>query len=195
MQKKKLKDPFFHISQPSGKVQQANMQEFFSTKVAKKQSKAEPEAQMTKEKEIKKETKEEKLEEIKLNDIPENQVIEEIIDSDKATEIIENYEAEKVVEDESPFVSHFKRMPSPSFKRLKSFKEMDTLEKLNYLVEFPKQLPPVPCVFETEGGAFRGILVEKTEDAIKIKSFDGKTNTLKIPSIIEVRMIGLRKNN
>ncbi len=49
---------------------------------------------------------------------------------------------------------------------------MNTIERLNYLVHFPKLLPPVPCVFVTKSRSVKGFLVKKTEDSIEIKQFN-----------------------
>ena len=42
-----------------------------------------------------------------------------------------------------------KEKPRSSFKRLKSFKEMDISERVDYLINYPSVLPPVPCLFLT----------------------------------------------
>ena len=65
-----------------------------------------------------------------------------------------------------------RKKQSYSFNRVKSFKEMNTIERLNYLVHFPKLLPPVPCVFVTKSRSVKGFLVKKTEDSIEIKQFN-----------------------
>jgi Spore coat protein CotO len=81
---------------------------------------------------------------------------------------------------------------SYSFNRVKSFKEMNTIERLNYLVHFPKLLPPVPCVFVTKSRSVKGFLVKKTEDAIEIKQFNDQMMQISIRELIEVKMIGLK---
>ncbi|WP_338449021.1 CotO family spore coat protein [Niallia oryzisoli] len=80
---------------------------------------------------------------------------------------------------------------SYSFKRVKSFKEMNTLEKLNYLEHFPKLLPPVPCIFATGSSSVRGFLLNKTEDSVEIKLFNDKIMDIPIEQITEVKMLGL----
>ena len=85
-----------------------------------------------------------------------------------------------------------RKKQSYSFNRVKSFKEMNTIERLNYLVHFPKLLPPVPCVFVTKSRSVKGFLVEKTEDAIEIKQFNDNMMQISIGELIEVKMIGLK---
>lgn len=190
MQKKNVKEPFFHILQPKIQFPEANMQEVFSNKEDLKQNLVIPQSHTLPEhdgKEIEKEKQ------ISIQDSIEVQNAE-IKDSEKAMEILEKFEAEnRDSQEEKSFTPHLKKMPSPSFKRLKSFKEMDTGERLNYLLNFPKQIPPVPCIFETGESSFRGLLIGKTEDTIKIKLLDGRVKELNIKSIIEIRMVGLGK--
>lgn len=79
----------------------------------------------------------------------------------------------------------------PAFRRLKSFKEMTINEKLTYLLNFPKQLPPVPCNITLNNQQVRGFVIEKEEGFVKIKQMDEKIVTLDITSIEEVKMIGM----
>ncbi|MGG0719062.1 CotO family spore coat protein [Robertmurraya massiliosenegalensis] len=78
-----------------------------------------------------------------------------------------------------------------SFQRLKPFKEMNVEEKLDYLANFPPQLPPVPCLFQTEGKAVRGILKEKNNREVIVKLFDKTESTILIKDLLEVRMVGM----
>jgi hypothetical protein len=80
-----------------------------------------------------------------------------------------------------------------SFSRVKPFKEMDVLERLDYLINFPKVLPPVPCVFNTVEGSYQGYLSKSDENQVTIKFHDQTTKTLPLDSIKEVMMIGIRK--
>lgn len=76
-------------------------------------------------------------------------------------------------------------------RRLKTFREMDIEEKLDYLHQFPKQLPPVPCLFQTANKALRGLLLDKTDDHIVLRLLDKSEATVGIKDLIEIRMIGL----
>jgi Spore coat protein CotO len=93
---------------------------------------------------------------------------------------------------EAPSSNPTRKKQSYSFNRVKSFKEMNTVERLNYLVHFPKLLPPVPCVFVTKSRSVKGFLVNKTEDAIEIKQFNDQMMQISIGELIEVKMIGLK---
>ncbi|MEH7346416.1 CotO family spore coat protein [Bacillus sp. JJ1532] len=189
MLKKNEKEPFFHILQPTIQFPKANMQEVYTNK--KEEDDVTPHSSHTLLEPDEMEEKEGSP--AHLHDSGEVQN-EEVKESTKATEIIEEFEAEnRETQEDKPFTPHIKKMPSLSFKRLKSFKEMNTEERLNYLLNFPKQLPPVPCMFETDASSFRGVLIGKTEEMIEIKLLDGKTKELHIQSIKEIRMVGLRK--
>jgi hypothetical protein len=91
-----------------------------------------------------------------------------------------------------PSTQPTRKKQSYSFNRVKSFKEMNTIERLNYLVHFPKLLPPVPCVFVTKSRSVKGFLVKKTEDAIEIKQFNDQMMQISLGELIEVKMIGLK---
>ena len=56
-----------------------------------------------------------------------------------------------------------------NFNRVKGFKEMNLIERLEYLANFPKALPPVPCVYYTEEKNYQGYLVEYNEQEITIR--------------------------
>ncbi len=83
--------------------------------------------------------------------------------------------------------------PGPYLKKVKSFREMDTLERLEYLLHFPKQLPPVPCLFQTKNQSIRGYVKGKTEDGqIEVLLFNKNVKTLPVEDIQSVRIIGMR---
>ena len=65
------------------------------------------------------------------------------------------------------------------FNRVKVFKEMNLIERLEYLANFPKALPPVPCVFITEEKNYQGYLVEYNDQeiTIRIPNQDNRNNT------------------
>jgi hypothetical protein len=80
-----------------------------------------------------------------------------------------------------------------SFSRVKPFKEMDLYERLEYLVNFPKVLPPVPCVFITVEGNYQGYLTEYDEHQVTIQFHDQTSKTLPLDEIKDVIMIGIKK--
>ena len=103
-------------------------------------------------------------------------------------EVIDQYHEENPNEGKAPT----SKQHSYSFKRVKSFKEMSTTEKLNYLVHFPKLLPPVPCIFVTGNSSVRGFLVNRTEDSVEVKQFNEKILHIPIEKITDIKLIGIQ---
>jgi hypothetical protein len=85
------------------------------------------------------------------------------------------------------------RPPRSSFSRVKSFKEMNLQERLEYLINFPKVLPPVPCVFYTIDKNYQGYLIDHKEDHITIEFHDKTTKTLSVQELKNIIMIGIKK--
>lgn len=79
------------------------------------------------------------------------------------------------------------------FKRVKGFKEMNLLERLEYLENFPKALPPVPCVFYTEDKNYQGYLVEYNEQDVTIRIPNQTTETIPLKDLKDVLMIGIKR--
>jgi hypothetical protein len=79
------------------------------------------------------------------------------------------------------------------FNRVKGFKEMDLMERLEYLNNFPKALPPVPCVFYTEEKNYQGYLVEYNKQDVTIRFPDQTTETIPFESLKNVMMIGIKR--
>ncbi|MGP7817246.1 CotO family spore coat protein [Niallia sp. 01092] len=79
----------------------------------------------------------------------------------------------------------------PAFRRLKSFKDMSIDEKLVYLLNFPKQLPPVPCIIMTDNHNARGFVIGKDEQSVQLKLMNESVMKISLNSIKEVKMIGL----
>lgn len=178
---KKQKEPFFYILQPNISFPEANMQDVYSNREEKKK-KINSSNHKTLSEEINLEKADEKPED--SNNLLNREL-------EKTTELIEKYNAESGVH-EAETSEQTTKQHAHSFNRVKRFKEMNTQERLNYLIHFPKQLPPVPCIFETDNSSYRGTLIQKTDRDIEIKLFNAKTMELPIESIKEVRMIGLK---
>lgn len=104
------------------------------------------------------------------------------LNAKQVQQTIEDYEQTQTVQEQS--------RGGFGLRRLKSFREMDLVERLDYLENFPHQLPPIPCIFQTVNGSLRGTLVEKTSHDVVIRLFDKKEITLAIQDLKEVRMIG-----
>ncbi len=79
-----------------------------------------------------------------------------------------------------------------TFKRVKPFKEMELTERLEYLLNFPKVLPPVPCVFYTAGHTYQGYLTEYENNQVTIHLPDQTTKTLDVEDIKNITMIGIK---
>ncbi|MCB5236765.1 CotO family spore coat protein [Niallia alba] len=159
------------LSLSGTKMMEGNMQVSYSAKISKQKQYKEL---------MEKKQKEEMLQEIKeqkeqVKEGAEKQTISNL------QEQIQHYQEQQAE----------KTPRKPAFKRLKSFKEMEIIEKLEYLLNFPKQLPPVPCLVITANENVRGFVIDLKEDKVDIKLMDQTTITLNIPAIQEVRMIGI----
>ncbi len=202
MEKKSIrKEPLLFITQPSSiEPPKVKMQEVFSAKKAEETKRNQQKKQHREEKEkpiftnrqeakLVKETKKVKKQKIHyLNDLGEETGVFgtplKKAEDTGAEEKNQKAQDEKVEQRD-------KRQPGTFFKRVKSFREMTTAERLDYLVHFPKQLPPVPCLFETEDTAVRGYLKSKTEDEVEVLLFNKMVKTLPVRDIKSVRMIGM----
>jgi len=80
-----------------------------------------------------------------------------------------------------------------SLNRVKPFKEMDLNERLDYLINFPKVLPPVPCVFSTTEENYQGYLTEYDHHQVTIKLYDQTIKTVPLEELKDVIMIGIKK--
>jgi Spore coat protein CotO len=171
------REPLFYINQPNISYPEINMQKvYYAQKTKTKQKESEPayseSAAVDKAETLKEEKKEV---ERKIASLVERQ------------EVMEKYENKQEVS-ENPFTKEKKS----SFKRLKSFKEMNLMERLDYLEHFPKQLPPVACIFEGNNLNVKGFLVRKTDSIVEIKKFDNTVEQVSISDLRFVKMVGLR---
>ncbi|MFD0826228.1 CotO family spore coat protein [Neobacillus sp. M.A.Huq-85] len=164
MTEKKNQGPLLYIYQPFSKTPSIKMQEVYSTK----QEKTLP----IEENKQKGETK-------------RNSLKEELL---QETVPIEVTVSEKNVADTTEKSSRQKY----SFKKVKSFKEMNMKERLEYLVDFPKALPPVPCVFYTRDKNYQGYLKDYQGKEITIQFHDQTTKTLPVGELTDVIMIGIK---
>lgn len=160
------------LSQSGTKKMEGNMQVSYSAKISKQKQYNDL---------MEKKQKEEMLQELKDKKELTKEGMEKQTPTENVQEQIQNYQEQQVE----------KAPRKPAFKRLKSFKEMGIVEKLEYLLHFPKQLPPVPCIVITANENIRGFIVDLTEENADIKLMDQSIVTLKISTIQEVRMIGM----
>ena len=114
----------------------------------------------------------------------------EDLPSSSIQDVIHQYH--KQDQNDVPSTNPMRKKQSNSFNRVKSFKEMNTIERLTYLVHFPKLLPPVPCIFVTKSRSVKGFLVKKTDESIEVKQFNETMMQIPIGELIEVKMIGLK---
>lgn len=161
-----------YLSQSGTKKMEGNMQVSYSAKISKQKQYKDL---------MEKKQKEEMLQEIKEKKELTKESTEKQASIENVQEQIQHYQEQQVE----------KTPRKPAFKRLKSFKEMGIVEKLEYLLHFPKQLPPVPCLVITAKENIRGFVVDLTEENVDIKLMDQSVVTLKISTIQEVRMIGI----
>ncbi|WP_312095454.1 CotO family spore coat protein [Niallia sp.] len=161
-----------YLSQIGTKKMEGNMQVSYSAKISKQKQYQEM---------MEKKQKEEMLQEIKDKKELAKEDAKKQSPAIDVQEQIQNYQEQ-----------HAEKTPrKPAFKRLKSFKEMGIIEKLEYLLHFPKQLPPVPCIVMTANENIRGFVVDLTEENVEIKLMDQLIVTIRISAIQEVRMIGI----
>lgn len=191
------RSPFLYIQQPSLKPPEGKMQKTFSTKEAEEKRKQQLIIQAAKEAEQQAANPEKKVkrknkyvaEELngetgifgapikKQTDLPS---------SEEVQEIIAQYDEEK--REDTP--KETDEQQRSTFRRMKSFREMSIPERLEYLHQFPKQLPPVPCQIQTKANSIRGFLVGKTAEKIDVRLFDKSVISILINDIQAVTMIG-----
>lgn len=178
MTEKREKEPLFYIQQPNFQIPENRMQTIYSSRKAEQERK-----------------QNENLLDFAVpkegQKVPEEK-IEKTAGQMEVQEAIEEFESGREEKKGASFAFTTEKR-KPSFNRVKSFKEMDTLERLDYLIDFPKQLPPIPCTFETGEKAIRGFLVSKNEEWIEVKSFDERIEKINLQSLKAIKMIGLRR--
>ncbi|MDN3015056.1 CotO family spore coat protein [Paenibacillus sp. BSR1-1] len=80
-----------------------------------------------------------------------------------------------------------------SMSRVKPFKEMNIVERIEYLLNFPKVLPPAPCVIYTAKNRYQGYITEYADNRVTIQSPDQSSNTILLEDIKNVIMIGIKR--
>jgi hypothetical protein len=89
--------------------------------------------------------------------------------------------------------SHQKGKQRAALNRVKPFKEMDVVERLDYLINFPKVLPPVPCVFYTAEKNYQGYLTEYNHQYVTIQFYDQTSKTIPLNELKNIMMIGIKR--
>lgn len=190
---KQSSDPLLYIIQPSINFPKSNMQETYVLKKTEPVQEKDPEKSIL---DIEgNQTKEQAEKEIDNMEKKGKKSIFSIekgeLKSADVQDVINEYN-DKQDEEQKSSPSKTRKQHSFSMKRVKSFMDMDTIERLNYLIHFPKQLPPVPCIFTTKSSTIKGFLLKKTEEAIEVKQFNEKTLEILLEDLVDVKMIGLK---
>ncbi|MBA4536415.1 hypothetical protein H1Z61_04465 [Bacillus aquiflavi] len=170
-EKKEVKKPLLYIDQPTFKQPKLNMQETYSSKRAKKHDEENNNNKSVRK--IKKRGGKGLRNQTSIRTLP----VEEEIRVDQ-------------LENEEEVISTNKTSP---FQRVKSFKEMGLEERVQYLANFPKQLPSVPCLFKTKERTYKGFLVQYDDKkTVTIKLYDKTEATIAVSELLEVKMIGYK---
>lgn len=123
--------------------------------------------------------------ELEVNNINLEQTTEEAIEQP----IEQTTTAEQTIPTEQTLVKD----PSPSFNRVKPFKEMNLTERLDYLLNFPKVLPPVPCIFYTNTQKLQGYLTAYEDNIVTIQLSNKSLKTFAVEELTNVVMMGLKR--
>jgi hypothetical protein len=204
---KQSRDPLLYIMQPAIQYPKATMQEKFvvTKKIVKEQDHpllneeaknkfdTQTEAEIIEQIEQVNEETESKMEQVKEKIAYKKgqSAYKKDLVSNEVQEIIHKYHLDRSDQEETA-VQSTKKQAMYSFNKVKGFKEMTILEKLKYLENFPKQLPPVPCIFMTKNSSIKGFLQKVREEIIEIKQFNDKNIEQNMNDITDIRMIGLK---
>lgn len=165
MEKKTKRGPLLYISQPFSTPPAHNMQETFSSRQELQLPVEEPE-------------QEEEVQKKKVFEVS-------LAKTNKPKET-------KSIEVKKETIAEKKQDHHRKFNRVKGFKEMNLHERLEYLANFPRALPPVPCVFYTEEKNYQGYLLEYNDQELTIQFPNQTTETIPVKEIKDVMMIGIR---
>nr|WP_263328310.1 spore coat CotO family protein [Neobacillus sp. Marseille-Q6967] len=165
MEKKTKMGPLLYISQPFTKSPANNMQEIFTNRQEVQLPVEEPQAEP--------EIGRKKVLEVSLAKTET---------ADRKPQEVKQVSKEQIKQE----------VKRPAFNRLKGFKEMNIHERIKYLINFPKALPPVPCIFCTEEKKYQGYLLEQNEQEIQIKLPDQTTQAIPVEELKDIIMIGLK---
>lgn len=159
---------------PVSRKMEGNMQTIFTKKISKQNKYDEL---------IEKKEKEKKLQDIKVQRDLEKEEASFPFTQEEVQDKIQQYDNQKAAQNTTT--------RKPSFKRVKSFKEMTITERLEYLLNFPKQLPPVPCIVITINENVRGFVTALDGEKVELKLMDQTLTTINVHTIQEVKMIGI----
>lgn len=173
MTTKKGQGPLLFIHQPFARTpSNKNMQEVFTNR-----QKLEP-------------FEDEAESENKQQMIEENQGLVERIDLKPEKRSNNQLKLEKQT---SVNTGHQQEKKRTSLNRVKPFKDMDLHERLEYLINFPKVLPPVPCVFYTAQMNYQGYLSKYDDQEITVQLYDKSYKTISLDELTNILMIGIKR--
>jgi len=118
---------------------------------------------------------------------------EEMPSEDDSKKTISLAKKQLVPEQITKDMTKFQNKKQTSLNRVKPFKEMNLEERLDYLINYPKVLPPAPCVFVTEEKNYQGYLIEYDSEDVTIRFHDQTTKTMPVHALKNVLLIGLKK--
>ncbi|MEH7115498.1 CotO family spore coat protein [Neobacillus niacini] len=168
MEKNTKRGPLLYVSQTFLNTPMKNMQEVFTTRQEVQLPMEEPQ--------LEEESTKKKFYEVSL------------AKTDLATG-----SGSKVKEAKEEIKSQTNQEKQRTFNRVKSFKEMDLMDRLEYLANLPKALPPVPCVFYTDEKNYQGFLVGFNEQDMTIRIPNQSTETIPLKNLKDIIMIGIKK--
>ncbi|WP_052427483.1 CotO family spore coat protein [Neobacillus niacini] len=191
MEKKTKRGPLLYVSQTFLDTPIKNMQEVFTNRQEVQLPIEEP--RLEEESNKKKEVLEVSL---AKTDLPKESIVKEVkqeIGPQTNQEIKPKTNQEIKSKTNQEIKPQTNQEKQRTFNRVKGFKEMDLMERLEYLDNFPKALPSVPCVFYTEEKNYQGYLVEYNEQDVTIRFPNQTTETISFKNLKDVMMIGIKK--
>jgi hypothetical protein len=179
MATKKSKGPLLYIHQPFIRTPATNMQDVYTSKLELEELEAE------------KPLEEESKKKISLTkkDIVQEPIAKEVTRTEKLELPVSAPTSKSMTA--TPNMNQQRQ--HSSFKRVKPFKEMDIQERLEYLINYPKVLPPAPCIFMTDEQNYQGYLIDYTGEEVTIKLYDQSSKTVAVHTLKGVNLIGIKK--
>ncbi|WP_186328800.1 CotO family spore coat protein [Bacillus sp. X1(2014)] len=176
MSEEKRKGPLLYIHQPFVRTTATNMQDTYSIRqdlVIEEEKLSEEEGK--------------KIISLAKNELGPEQIIKDETKLDKPSI------TQKSNSPATPTSKSFQKRKHASLNRVKPFKEMNIEERLDYLKNYPRVLPPAPCVFVTEENNYQGYLTEYDGQDVTIRFHDQTTKTVPVHALTNIILIGLRK--
>lgn len=181
MEKKAKRGPILYVSQTFLNTPVKNNQEIFTNRQEVQLPIEEPLLEEESNKESNKETNKETNKEKKKKFFDVSLAKTEIPKEPKEKEVKQDHSIQQ------------KQEKPRTFNKIKGFREMNLMERLEYLENFPKALAPVPCVFYTEEKNLQGYLDEYNEQDVTIRFPNQTTEIIPLKNLKDVMMIGIKR--